>query len=64
MTMKTGIEVSSEMEAFLGAGPMPAGDPLRDAVVFGFRLSDATFAYSPGPVADDDAADFDIVFIV
>lgn len=62
--MKTRIEVSPEMEAFVGAGPMPVGDRLQDAIVFGFRLSDDAFAYSPAPIADDDAADFDIVFFV
>lgn len=62
--MKTRIEVSPEMEAFVGAGALPESLLPGDVLVFRFRLTNATFALSPLPVPACDLDAADIVFIV
>ena len=64
MAMKTRIDVSPEMLAFVGDGALPADDWPAEAIGFSFRLASATFAFHPDPVAALDLADADIAFVV
>ncbi|GAA0673033.1 AraC family transcriptional activator of pyochelin receptor [Sphingomonas insulae] len=61
--MKARIEVSPEMVAFVGDGPVPAADWPADAVGFGYRVAPATFFFHPCPTAAD-LGDADIAFVV
>ncbi|MDP1027567.1 AraC family transcriptional regulator [Sphingomonas sp. KR1UV-12] len=61
--MKTRLEVSPEMLAFVGQGALPGGEWPKDSVAFAYRLAPASFAFHPDPDADD-LADGDIVFVV
>ncbi len=61
--MKTRIDVSPEMLAFIGGGTVPAAGWPAGAVAFGYRFAPATFAFLPDPQAPD-LAPFDIVFVV
>ena len=62
--MKTRIDVSPEMLAFVGPGDVPvAGCPDR-AIGFSFRLSRGTFAFHPDPADVADMADADLALIV
>ncbi|WP_137899525.1 AraC family transcriptional regulator [Sphingomonas sp. 2SG] len=61
--MKTRVEVSPEMFAFIGEGPLPMADWTFEAVAFGYRLAPATFDFHPA--ADADALEAaEIVFVV
>jgi AraC family transcriptional activator of pyochelin receptor len=62
--MKARIEVSPEMIAFVGDGPLPAGDWPERSIGFGFRLGSATMAFDPEPATAHDLAAADIVFVV
>ncbi len=62
--MKTRIDVSSEMVAFIGSGPVPVVDWPKRSIGFGYRLGRATMAFHPKPRPGDDLAGADIVFVV
>jgi AraC family transcriptional activator of pyochelin receptor len=62
--MKTRIEVSSEMETYVGIGPLPPCDLLNGTIVFSFDLRRATFAFSPDPAGVRDIKDADVVLVV
>lgn len=62
--MRTRIEVSPEMHAFVGTGALPDGEILDDAVMFCFRLSGLTFAFEPDSDAAHEADDAEIVLFV
>lgn len=59
--MKTRIDVSPEMLAFVGTGAIASNDWPADAIGLSFRIADATFAVHPDLV---DMGDADLVFIV
>ncbi len=61
--MKARIDVSPEMLAFTGDGPLPAGEWPADAVAFGYRFAPATFAFHPEP-RTAALVPADIVFVV
>lgn len=62
--MKARIEVSSEMEAYVGVGGLPSDGGLDDAIVLSFRLPSATFAFSPDPEAAGDVEEAEVVLLV
>ncbi len=62
--MKARIDVSPEMIAFVGNGPLPASDSLDGAVVsFAYRLTSGLFSFCPDRDGGD-GTDADIVFVV
>lgn len=62
--MKTRIDVSDEMLAFVGAGDLAQNDWPASAIGLTFRLVDATFALYQNPHDSDDLAEAELVFIV
>lgn len=61
--MKLRIDVSPEMVAFIGAGPLPVPAWPVPGVGFAYRLAAGTFAFDPDPHADR-LADAEIAFVV
>ncbi|MCP3735743.1 AraC family transcriptional regulator [Sphingomonas sp. RP10(2022)] len=61
--MKARIDVSPEMIAFVGDGPLPAAAWPAGAIGFAYRLAAATFVFHPDPQADD-LTDADLIFVV
>lgn len=62
--MKTRIEVSHEMDAFLGAGPLPPCEHPDQAVALAFDVTGATLAFDPAVAAIRDTHDAQVVFVV
>lgn len=61
--MKLRVDVSAEMLAFVGEGPLPAATWPEPAIGFSYRLAPATLAFHSDPNAVS-MADADIAFVV
>lgn len=62
--MKTKINVSAEMLAFVGDGAVPSTDWPEGSVALSFRLAAAIFAFHPDPATDVDLAAAELVLVV
>lgn len=62
--MKTRIDVSAEMLAYVGEGAIPDVDWPAGAIGLSYRLAEGTFALHRNPRGMADLADADLVFVV